>query len=131
MSAIGMPGASVRKTLFAASSMMPASQTTSTAAEPTVQRSRRDLSPGSAWMPTCRPIQYSVDEIDWMIVWRRMSVMPPLLSCSLDRFAEPKGADQHQNRDDDHRCAASYMPEPRVAASVAVLYSTRRGTYGT
>src|SRR6516165_2048946 len=76
----GDAGASVRKTSFAASSMTPTSQATSTAADPTVQRSRRDFSPGRARMPTYRPIQYSVEAIDWMITWRRMSVIPPLPS---------------------------------------------------
>jgi hypothetical protein len=44
--------------------MTPTSQITSTAADPTVQRSRRDFSPGRARMPTYRPIQYSVEATD-------------------------------------------------------------------
>jgi len=39
----------------------------------------------------------------------------------------PKGADQRQNRDDEHHWAAPFKPERLVAASVAVLYRTTRG----
>src|SRR5262245_54632664 len=78
-----MPGLSRRKKSFVASSMITASQVTSTAADPTVQRSRRDCSPGRARMLTYKPTQYSVDTTDWTIVRNRMSVIRCLfLRCS-------------------------------------------------
>jgi hypothetical protein len=92
-------------------------------------------------MPTYRPIQYSVEEIDWIIVWRRMSVMPPLaypwLGRSGSRLRNRRAPISAKIEMMSIIGLLRYVLERLIAASLAVLYSTAhehtvpRGTSAT